>query len=40
LGLANKYLLPCVYLGLDEDENDKLFWMADMKIEGIIQSFN
>lgn len=40
LELANKYLLPCVYLGLDEEEKDKLFWMADMKIEGIIQNFN
>jgi len=40
LELANKYLLPCVYLGLDEEEKDKLFWMADMKIEGLIQNFN
>lgn len=39
LELANKYLLPCVYLGLDKEENDKLFWMGDMKIEGEIKSF-
>ena len=39
LELANKYLLPCVYLGIDKNEEDKLFWMGEMRIEGEIQPF-
>lgn len=39
LELANKYALPCVYLGIDRDEKDKLFWLGDMKIEGEVQPF-
>ncbi len=39
LELANKYPLPCVYLGIDKNEEDKLFWMGKMRIEGEIQPF-
>ena len=39
LELANKYLLPCVYLGIDKNEEDKLFWMGEMRIEGEVQPF-
>ncbi len=39
LELANKYLIPCVYLGLNKEEKPKLYWMSNLKIEGTIESF-
>lgn len=39
LEMANKYYLPCVYLGIDKEGNYELFSMSNMKIEGKIQSF-
>ncbi|MBN1214480.1 MAG: helix-turn-helix transcriptional regulator [Candidatus Lokiarchaeota archaeon] len=40
LELANKYQIPCVYLGMDKQGNDKLYWMSNMKIEGKIETFD
>lgn len=40
LELANKYQIPCVYLGMDNKGEDKLYWMTNMKIEGKIKSFD
>jgi len=39
LELANKYLIPCVYLGLNKEEKTKLYWMSNLKLEGKIESF-
>ncbi|MGQ4876301.1 MAG: winged helix-turn-helix domain-containing protein [Promethearchaeia archaeon] len=39
LELANKYQIPCVYLGMDDKGNDKLYWMSNMKIKGEIEFF-
>ncbi|MEE9377293.1 MAG: winged helix-turn-helix domain-containing protein [Candidatus Lokiarchaeia archaeon] len=39
LEMANKYYLPCVYLGINEEGNYELLSMSNMKIEGIIQPF-
>ncbi|MHA1252912.1 MAG: hypothetical protein ACTSRP_23190, partial [Candidatus Helarchaeota archaeon] len=39
LELANKYQIPCVYLGMDDKGNDKLYWMSNMKIKGEIKAF-
>lgn len=40
LELANKYQIPCVYLGMDGEGKDKLYWMSNMKIEGEIETFD
>jgi len=40
LEIANKYQLPCIYLGIDKNGNNKLFSMSNMKIEGRIDQFN
>lgn len=40
LELANKYNLPCIYLGINKDGDSELLSMSKMKIEGIIQKFN
>ncbi len=40
LELANKYQIPCVYLGMDKEGKDKLYWMSNMKIEGDIETFD
>ncbi|MHA1344523.1 MAG: winged helix-turn-helix domain-containing protein [Promethearchaeota archaeon] len=40
LELANKYQIPCVYLGMDKRGKNKLYWMSNMKIEGEIETFN
>lgn len=40
LELANKYQIPCVYLGMDKESKDKLYWMSNMKIEGEIETFD
>ena len=40
LEIANKYQISCVYLGMDTDSKDKLYWMSEMKIEGKIKSFD
>jgi len=40
LELANKYQIPCVYLGMDKQGKDKLYWMSNMKIEGEIETFD
>ena len=40
LELANKYQVPCVYLGMDKGGKDKLYWMSNMKIEGEIETFD
>jgi len=40
LELANKYQLPCMYLGLDKNGRDKLFLMSNMRIEGEIKPFS
>lgn len=40
LELANKYQIPCVYLGMDKEGKDKLYWMSNMKIEGGIETLN
>lgn len=40
LEIANKYQLPCVYLGKDKERNNKLFSLSKMKIEGKIGTFN
>ena len=40
LELANKYQIPCVYLGMGKDEENKLYWMSNMKIEGEIEPFD
>jgi len=40
LELANKYQIPCVYLGMDRESKDKLYWMSKMKIEGEIETFD
>lgn len=39
LELANKYFLPCVYLGMNKDENYELYSMSNMKIDIEIQPF-
>ncbi len=39
LELANKYFLPCVYLGINKEEVPELVSMSNMKIEGSIQPF-
>ncbi len=38
LELANKYQIPCVYLGLDDQGKDKLYWLTNMKLQGKIES--
>ena len=38
LEIANKYQIPCVYLGMDEKRNDKLYWLTNMKLQGKIES--
>ncbi len=38
LELANKYQIPCVYLGMDEKGKDKLYWLTNMKLQGKIES--
>ena len=40
LELANKYQIPCIYLGMDKLGDDKLYLMSNMKIEGEIETFN
>jgi len=40
LELANKYQIPCVYLGMEKVGKDKLYWMSNMKIEGEIETFD
>lgn len=40
LELANKYQIPCIYLGKDKDSQDKLYWMSNMKIKGKIEPFD
>ena len=40
LELANKYQIPCVYLGMDKKGKDKLYLMSNMKIEGEIDTFD
>lgn len=36
LEIANKYNLPCFYIGSDENNEDTLLWMSNMKIIGEI----
>jgi DNA-binding MarR family transcriptional regulator len=31
---ANKYQLPCYYLGKDQNENDSLIWMTNIQLTG------
>ena len=40
LELANKYQIPCVYLGLNKLGEEKLYWMSNMKIEGEIEALD
>ena len=40
LELANKYQIPCIYLGMDGEGKNKLYWMSNMKIQGEIESFD
>lgn len=40
LELANKYQISCVYLGMDREGKNKLYWMSNMKIEGEIEIFD
>ena len=40
LELANKYQIPCVYLGMDKEGKDKLYWMSNMKIKGEIETID
>lgn len=37
LELSNKYQLPCVYLGLDENNADKLYSMSNLIISGEVK---
>jgi hypothetical protein len=37
LEIANRYNLPCFYIGSDENNNDILLWMSNMKIIGEIE---
>lgn len=39
LELSNKYEIPCIYLGKDADEKEKLYSMTNMKIKSEIKSF-
>ena len=39
LAMANKYFLPCVYLGINKEGNNELYSMSNMKIEIEIQPF-
>lgn len=39
LEVANKYFLPCVYLGINKKGNYELYSMSNMKIEGSTQPF-
>jgi len=39
LELANKYSLPCIYLGITEKGDNELLSLTNMRIEGIIQQF-
>ncbi len=39
LEMANKYYLPCVYLGINKKGNNELFSMSNMKIDVKIQPF-
>ncbi len=39
LSIANKYHLPCFYLGLDENNNEFVIWMTQIHIEGISKDF-
>jgi len=38
LELANKYQMDCIYLGLNKDGKDTLYWMSNMRIKGKIDS--
>lgn len=40
LELANKYQIPCIYLGMDKKSKVKIYWMSNMRIEGEIEAFN
>lgn len=40
LEIANKYQIPCLYLGMDKDGKNKLYWMSNMKVDGKIEKFN
>lgn len=40
LELANKYQIPCVYLGMDKDGVEKLYLLSNMKIQVDIEALN
>lgn len=38
LELANKYRIPCIYLGMDKNGQDKLYSMSEVRLEGEIKN--
>ncbi|MGQ4876400.1 MAG: hypothetical protein ACP6IY_20240 [Promethearchaeia archaeon] len=39
LELANKYQLPCIYMGINKEQKEELFSMVNMEIKGKIKNF-